>query len=272
MKQKYLVIDVKYCHDCNNCFLACKDEHVMNDWMPYTEEQPRHGHRWLNIHRLERGQAPRVSTSFLPMMCQHCSDAPCMKANPDAFERRDDGIVMIIPDKARGKKEIVDSCPYEAIYWNEEKNVPQKCTMCAHLMDDPAWMGMQKMPRCVHGCPTEAMKFYEMEPADFEAMAKKEGLSNHRPELGTKGNVYYKNYHRFVQHFITGAILRDKDAYEGATVTLKGDGKMEEQETDYFGEYKFDALNPGAYTLLVNGKEVKAVDITESLNVGEITV
>ena len=40
-KQKYLVMDIASCHDCNDCFMACKDEHVGNAWMPYTEEQPR---------------------------------------------------------------------------------------------------------------------------------------------------------------------------------------------------------------------------------------
>ncbi len=38
-KQKYLVIDINLCHDCNNCFIACKDEFVMNSWLPYTDEQ-----------------------------------------------------------------------------------------------------------------------------------------------------------------------------------------------------------------------------------------
>jgi Fe-S-cluster-containing dehydrogenase component len=56
MKQQYMVIDVSQCHDCNNCFMACKDEHVSNKWLPYTDEQPQHGHRWMNILRAERGQ------------------------------------------------------------------------------------------------------------------------------------------------------------------------------------------------------------------------
>ena len=71
-KQKYLVMDIASCHDCNDCFMACKDEHVGNDWMPYTEEQPRHGHRWIKLLRTERGQCPRIDVSYLAMMCQHC--------------------------------------------------------------------------------------------------------------------------------------------------------------------------------------------------------
>ena len=56
MKQWYLVIDVRWCHDCNNCFMSCKDEYVGNEWPGYTNAQPRHGHRWMNIQRRERGQ------------------------------------------------------------------------------------------------------------------------------------------------------------------------------------------------------------------------
>ena len=106
-KQKYIVIDVAWCHDCNNCFMACKDEHVGNDWAPYTEEQPRHGHRWMNIQPKERGQYPRVDVAYLPTPCQHCEDAPCQKACPDAVVRRKDGIVLLDIVKAKGNKALV---------------------------------------------------------------------------------------------------------------------------------------------------------------------
>ena len=53
MKQWYMVIDVRWCHDCNNCFMSCKDEHVGNDWPGYTAAQPRHGHRRQGIGRYE---------------------------------------------------------------------------------------------------------------------------------------------------------------------------------------------------------------------------
>lgn len=268
MKQKYLVIDLKYCHDCNNCFIACKDEHVSNDWLPYTYEQPRHGHRWMNILCQERGQAPRMDVCFLPMPCQHCAKAPCIEAHPDCISRRDDGIVMIDPEKAKGKKEIVDSCPYGAMYWNEEKNVPQKCTMCAHLLDDSTWT--LHIPRCSHSCPTLAIQFLEMEPEEMAEMVEKEGLSNHRPELGTNGNVYYKHYHRFVKHFISGAVLKNNEACENVAVSLTGNGNAYEQKTNYFGEFKFDALDAGTYSLALDGKEVKKIELEKSLNIGEI--
>ena len=55
MKKAYMIIDVEKCEDCNNCFMACKDEYVDNEFLPYSSAQPRHGHRWMNIVRRERG-------------------------------------------------------------------------------------------------------------------------------------------------------------------------------------------------------------------------
>lgn len=268
-KQHYLVIDVKYCMDCNNCFISCKDEHVDNDWLPYVEAQPRHGHRWMNIHRRERGMAPRVEMAYLPTPCQHCEEAPCMKANPDCIERREDGIVMILPDKARGKKNLVDNCPYGAIFWNEEKNVAQKCTLCAHLIDDPeGWA--PAMPRCAHSCPTQAIQHFFLEPAEMEKKIQDEELEVHKPQLGTKPHVFYKNHYRYVKHFIAGAAIMDKDCWENATVTLKGNGVDLKETTDYLGEFKFDKLEAGEYTLSVEGNEIQTLKIEESTDVGDL--
>lgn len=267
MKKRYMVIDVNLCHDCNNCFIACKDEHVENDWLPYTAAQPRHGHRWMNILRTERGQYPRVEARFLPMPCQHCQDAPCMKAHPDCISKRDDGIVMIDAAKAKGKKEVPESCPYGAIYWNEEENVPQKCTMCAHLMDK-GW----EQPRCTHACPTGAMSFYSVEPAEMDKIIAKEGLTQYHPEYNSNPNVYYKNQYKFEKNFIAGGIISKGDCVEGAKVSLKGDATCPEQSTNYFGDFKFDNLDPGTYTVVVNGKDVKSVTIEKSMNIGSIEI
>ena len=102
MKQWYMVIDVRWCHDCNNCFMSCKDEHVGNDWPGYTAAQPRHGHRWMNIERRERGRYSRNDYSYLPMPCQHCEKCPLVDAG--YATRREDGIVMIDLEAAKGKK------------------------------------------------------------------------------------------------------------------------------------------------------------------------
>ena len=61
----------------------------------------------------------------MPVMCNHCDDAPCMKAAKNgAVRKRADGIVIIDPEKAKGQKKIMQACPYGAIFWNEEKQHP----------------------------------------------------------------------------------------------------------------------------------------------------
>ncbi len=268
-KQKYIVMDVAACHDCNNCFMACKDEHVGNDWMPYTEEQPRHGHRWVRLLRTERGQCPRIDVAYLTLLCQHCER--CAVVDAGYAVRRCDGLVMLCPEQARGHEEIPAMCPYGAVFWNEEKEVPQKCTMCAHITDGGQQPGM---PRCVHSCPTEALRYYEVEPEEMAQIIGEQELETYRPEFGTKPHVYYKNLYRFTKCFISGEVVDKKtdDCLENAAVTLRGDDVEETQRTDCFGEFKFDALEPGTYTLEVNGKPVQTVDLTTSLNVGELFV
>jgi len=200
------------------------------------------------------------------MPCQHCKDAPCIKEHPDCIYRRDDGIVLIDPIKSKGKKTVVDSCPYGAIYWNEAEDIPQKCTMCAHLVDN-GW----EMPRCAHSCPTGAMGFHNVDETEMEKIIATEGLETYCPEHNTKPNVYYKNLHKFTKCFITGGILKDGDCAESINVSLTGNLKAE-QVTNYFGEFKFDGLLPGTYTLAIDGKEIRTVTIEESLNVGNITI
>jgi len=219
MKKWNLVIDCARCHDCNDCFLADKDEFVGNDFPPYSVAQPWSGHRWMNIERKERGQYPIVQTGYLPMPCQHCVDAPCMDASPaGTVYRRDDGLVIIDPEKAKGHPEIVDTCPYGAIYWNEELQLAQKCIFCAHLIDDATWL--PHTTRCAHACPTDAIKTYFVEPAEMDKMIAAEDLAAYKPELGTKPSTLYKNLHKFTKNFITAGVLVDGDCFEGADVTL----------------------------------------------------
>ncbi|MBW2031200.1 MAG: carboxypeptidase regulatory-like domain-containing protein [Deltaproteobacteria bacterium] len=274
MKKWTLIIDVAKCHDCNNCFLACKDEFYENDFPPFSLAQPRHGQRWMDILIKERGQYPKVDVSYLPKPCMHCDDAPCIKAaNDGAVYKREDGIVIIDPVKAKGHKDLVKSCPYGAIWWNEEKNVPQKCTLCVHLLEE-GW----KEPRCVQACPTGALKVLYMEDTELEQIVKEEGLEVYHPEFQAKPRVYYKNLYRFTKCFIAGSVaFQDTDeCAEGAKVTLYQDSKqIAETVTDNYGDFKFDDLEDNAHyevEVAYSGYEEKSltVELKESMNVGTI--
>jgi Fe-S-cluster-containing dehydrogenase component len=272
-----LIIDVAKCEDCNNCFLSCKDEHVDNDFLPYSVSQPRHGHRWVDIKVNERGQFPVIDTANLPVSCMQCDNAPCMKsAQNGAIYKTADGIVIIDPVKAKGQKELVKACPYGAMFWNEEKNIPQKCTWCAHLLAE-GW----KQTRCVQACPTGARRFIKVEDSQMAEIIKQENLEVFHPEYKTQPRTYYKNLYRYTKCFIGGDVAFTKggitDCAEGATVVLlKGSAKVAETTTDNYGDFKFDNLdeNSGKYTLEITyknlGKKTVEVNLTNSQNVGEV--
>jgi len=278
MRKWNMIIDVEKCDDCNNCFLACKDEHVDNEWPGYALSQPLHGHRWMNIMRKERGAYPMIDVSYRPTPCMHCDDAPCIKkAKNNAVYKRDDGIVIIDPEKGRGQKELVKSCPYGAIFWNEEKNIPQKCTFCAHLIDK----GWDK-PRCVQSCPTGAMEVFRLEDSDMAARVKAEGLEVLLPEKGTRPRVYYKNLYKYDSCFIGGSVSFRKDgitecAEDAKVVLAKGSESIDTVAADCYGEFRFDNLKQenGPYNVLITfeGREKKLeVELKESVYLGDTSI
>jgi Fe-S-cluster-containing dehydrogenase component len=281
MKKWHLIVDVEKCENCNNCFLACKDEFCGNDWPGYSASQPLHGHRWMNILRKERGQFPQIDVAYLPSPCMHCSEAPCMRtARNGAVTRRPDGIVLIDPEKGRGQKALLKACPYGAIWWNEEKDLPQKCTLCAHLLDE-GW----QTPRCVQACPTGALSIVKLDDGAMQRLIEAQGLE----VLGSKDNptrptVYYKNLYRFKQCFITGsvAVARDEGTeacLEGAAVQLFKDGQLlEETMSDAFGDFKFDRLqaHSGQYQLALShpdkGAKQIEIELKQSVSVGTVFI
>jgi Fe-S-cluster-containing dehydrogenase component len=268
-----MVIDVALCHDCDNCFLSCKDEYVGNDFPGYSVEQPWSGQRWMNIERKERGQYPMVQVAYLPTPCMHCQDAPCMADSPaGTIHRREDGLVIIDPEKAKGHPEIVDTCTYGVIYWNEQKQVPQKCTGCAHLMD-AGWTET----RCSQVCPTGALKLILADAAAMAAKAEAESLERFRADLGAKPRVWYKNLHRWTKSFIGGTVVfRDTDeCADGAITRIVSDGRdLAQAVANNYGDFRIDGLSGGHYEVVVGptgyDSVTLAVDLAESKSLGVI--
>jgi tetrathionate reductase subunit B len=266
---KVFVIDVGICNGCYSCQIACKDEHVGNDWSPIAKPQPDTGQFWLKLEEYIRGTVPKVKMHYIPLICQHCDNAPCMPSCPvEAIYKREDGLVIIDANKCNGCKNCVDACPYHAIYWNESLNLAQKCTGCAHLIDGGEW----KVPRCADSCPTEAIKFGE--ESEFKALIAKAELV--KPELkGTKPRVYYLN---IPKKFIGGTVYDPiaKEVIIGGTLTLTGPkAKTYTATTDAFGDFWFHGLADGDYKLKIEAKGFAAksfdnLNLGKDINLGDI--
>lgn len=272
-----MIVDVAKCENCQNCFIATKDEHVGNDFPGYAASQPLHGHAWIGIHRKERGKYPVLDVHFMPVMCNQCDDAPCIKAaHNGAVYQRPDGIVIIDPVKAKGQTQIVDACPYGAVFWNEELQLPQKWIFDAHLLDS-GWT----RTRAEQVCPTGALRSVKIGDSAMAALAEREQLRVLKPELNTGSRVYYKNLHLMDRCFIAGTVVTRVDGREeclaGAKIVLSRRGEQISVATsDAFGEFKFDMLecdrDPYEITAEIAGKHParRQVILDASVYVGTI--
>lgn len=241
---KKIVIDLTKCIGCCNCQLACKDEHVGNDWSPISKPQPER-HRWMNVHETERGTRPKVVVNWMPVMCMHCQQASCITRCPDnAVYRRDDGAVIIDPEKCTGCEECMNVCPYGAIYLNTELGICQKCTLCSHLIDQ-GW----KEPRCVTACPTEALIYGQADELS-ELAARAEDW---KPETGSKPLVAYIG---LPKPFIAGEVYSpNEDAcIEGASVTATDllTGEQVSVTTNNYGDFWLKGLRGTRYSMIID--------------------
>ena len=266
---KALLIDINRCNGCYNCQIACKDEHVSNDWTPIAKPQPDTGQFWMKVTDVVQGTVPKVRVRYMLDICQHCDSAPCITScKSKAIYKRDDGIVIIDPEKCTGNRYCIEVCPYKAVYYNKDLNIAQKCTMCAHLLDE-GW----KEPRCVDACPTGALRFGEEE----ELKAELAGAEILYPEKGTSPRVYYKGL--LNKYFIAGAVWTPEidEVLEGAKVTLtnKATGASAVLTTDLFGDFWFERQEPGAYKIKIEMEgyasvELDNINAEKDINVGDI--
>lgn len=270
-----MLVDIDRCTGCYNCVLACRDEHAGNDYRPIAAPQPASGHKWIDLREHERGKFPRVRIDYVPALCQQCKDAPCVSGAPEgAVYRRKDGIVVIDPEKAKGHPEIVASCPHRVIFWNEAENVAQKCTFCAHLVDQG-----RAEPRCVEACPTEALVFGDLDDpvSKISRLMKSKATEELHPEFGLMPSVRYVG---LPKRFVSGEIAfadRMSEPAVGVRVSLRDGTKSRDRVTDVYGEFTFEGIEAAAsYVLRVDAPGYRPREIPvgphKDIDVGTISL
>ncbi|MBN2041567.1 MAG: carboxypeptidase regulatory-like domain-containing protein [Spirochaetes bacterium] len=268
---KVLIIDISKCNGCHNCQIACKDEHVGNDWSPVAKPQPMTGQFWTKVYDKVRGSVPKVKVSYLHSICRHCDEAPCIKAcSNKAIYKRPDGIVIIDPEKCQGSKDCIRECPFDdVIYFNEELNIAQKCTFCAHLIDK-GW----DETRCSDACPTGAFTFGDEEKLqDLIAKADQLTLKSGEPESSLRPRVYFIG---IPKRFI-GATIFDPEEDEviiGADVNIisVSGGNTVSVKTDDFGDFWVDGLLPDKYEVEIKKSGYKTIKMQTDTNEADINL
>ncbi len=172
-----MVIDLNKCIGCHSCSIACKAE---------NEVPPAVFRSWVKI--AEKGSYPAARSLALPVLCNNCENAVCVKVCPvKASYKRDDGIVMIDPHKCVGCKYCMAACPYQVRHLNPLRRYVQKCYFCYQRVD----AGLK--PACVETCPAGARVFGDLnDPAsEVSKLVIENPTQVLKPEAGTKPSVYY---------------------------------------------------------------------------------
>ncbi len=176
--QYAMVIDVRKCIGCQACTIACKTEF----------EVPLGKHRsW--VEAVEKGTYPDVSRSFLPRLCNQCSEPQCVDVCPTGatYKREEDGIVVVDEETCIGCKYCMQACPYDVRFINPRTGTADKCDFCLHRVAN----GLE--PSCVNTCQGKARIFGDMNDPTSEVskLIAKNPVTVLRQEMGTEPNVYY---------------------------------------------------------------------------------
>jgi Fe-S-cluster-containing dehydrogenase component len=150
LKRYALIIDHESCWGCKACEVACKQENHAADGVKLISVAE-HGPKLVN---------GTLDFVFHVNVCRHCDDPPCAEVCPEeAIRKREDGIVVIDEDKCTGCQACVDACPFDAIAFDKDRGLAQKCNLCYHRVDKgliPACADNVCLAHCIYfGNPDE---------------------------------------------------------------------------------------------------------------------
>ena len=219
-----MVIDLDRCTGCEACVVACRVENNIPTVGPVEAAKGR-SMNWIRIERYFEGEFPDVKAKFMPVLCQHCEEAPCEPVCPVyATYHTDEGLNAQVYNRCVGTRYCANNCPYTVRFFNffdpkwdaplekalnpevsvRTRGVMEKCTFCIQRIRKGEEKAKDEgrevrdgdvVPACVQTCTTKAMYFGNI--ADPESEVSKLSKSNRATrlleDLGTKPKVIYLN-------------------------------------------------------------------------------
>jgi tetrathionate reductase subunit B len=177
-----MVIRQDRCIGCERCMEACVS----------TNDVPEYGWRTLVLER-EVPKAIGQKREFIPILCNHCNNPPCVRTCPTkaTFKDSTNGIVMMNDKKCIGCKSCMIACPYNVRYFNEEKGAIDKCDFCFSK-----WLSKgKKTTACADSCPADVRIFGDLSDPGSRVYQMIHQLQKPvwviREETGAKPNIFY---------------------------------------------------------------------------------
>jgi formate dehydrogenase iron-sulfur subunit len=208
--------DSTLCIGCKACEVACKEwNEVGEDGLNWTgfsyDNTGAVGHStWRHVKFVENGSVPSLggnagdalSWEFSSDVCKHCEVAGCLEACPTgSIVRTEFGAVFVQPDVCNGCAYCVTACPFGVIQRNEQDGRAFKCTFCT----DRQKAGLH--PACASVCPTESIRFGELDQLRLDAQVRLESLK----ARGMEDAEIYDPQHTSVKGIHAFFLLRGKE-------------------------------------------------------------
>lgn len=180
-KRYAMLIDLRRCIGCQACTVAC---HLEND-APLGKFRT-----IVSQYEVDDPTTGDMSTFFLPRLCNHCDEPPCVPVCPvQATWQQNDGIVIVDSDRCVGCGYCVQACPYDARFINEHTQTADKCTFCTHRLE----AGL--LPACVESCVGGARIIGDLNDPNSLITRMidqhRDELKVLQPEKGTRPHVFY---------------------------------------------------------------------------------
>jgi molybdopterin-containing oxidoreductase family iron-sulfur binding subunit len=202
--------------------VAC---HAENNIQTVGEEEAANGRamHWLRIERHYEGRFPDVKVRFVPVLCQHCGEAPCEPVCPTyATYHTDDGLNAMVYSRCIGTRYCANNCPYTVRFFDwhagqwpapldrqlnpdvspRPAGVMEKCTFCVQRIQDGRDQAEQEerevrdgeiQPACAQSCPAQAIVFGDLDDPDSRVSRRARSNRAYRllEDLGTQPAVIY---------------------------------------------------------------------------------
>lgn len=148
--------DAKFCSGCKACQAACKDKNNLPGGVLWRRVIEVSGGAWTNVG-VGSSNPVWENTVFaynLSISCNHCVHPKCAGVCPtDAYDVREDGIVVLDSSRCMGCGYCAWACPYGVPQYNPEAGAMTKCDFCLDQLDQ----GLP--PACVAACPMRVLDY-----------------------------------------------------------------------------------------------------------------